>query len=755
MTNSFLFQCVGCGKSYQASQTDIGRVIQCDHCSVQLTVPSPVYEKTAPAPTATHQKTRRRVPRNKSSWVSSLLLICIIVVASIPLSIFLLTSEQQPETIALVTQDTKTIPENKSIVVAATEPEIIAQPVSLVEPVEPLIPEASPAMLPTKIISEQESIYVSTVFPLLESHCINCHGPAKQESELQLDKLDPEMMDEHSIEAWQEVVDRMSIGEMPPVDSAQPTAEQRQLVINWLYVKLKTARENLPGNFGHVVLRRLNRAEYANTIRELLGIEIDTNKASFPEDSEAFGFDTIGNELVVSPALLEKYLSVAQQITQQAIVTNGSSPTASHLRIFGEEPESKYQNYAQDILQPLASRAFRRPVDPKKLDRLVNLVLLKMDKGKSFEEGIQLAIQAILCSPQFIYMIEEPGHLDDYALATRLSYFLWSSMPDDELLRLAHLGKLSEPGQLERQALRMLEDPRANSFTERFVGQWLGTREVGVMQPDKELFPAYDKDLENAMRLETKLFFAEILNNNLSALNFIDSDFTMLNERLAKHYRITGVRGPDFQRVSLTPKHHRGGVLTHASVLSITSDGVRSSPVVRGVWILDTLLGSPPPPPPANVPDIEPDTRGAKTIREELAKHRTISSCNTCHQKIDPLGFALENYDPVGRWRVTYKNIQKGTKGSRVIRVPIDASGEMPSGEHFSNCEDLKQMLMDRKQEFIRCLTEKLMTYAIGRGINYEDQQDVDLLVNQTVENDSKLRDLIVSIIQSPPFQTK
>ena len=574
-----------------------------------------------------------------------------------------------------------------------------------------------------------------TLEPVLLKYCIDCHGPDKQESDLRLDTLTASMQDHDIAETWADVLDALDSGEMPPKKAKQhPPQDERDRAIAWLELALDAAKAEAASDSQHVGLRRLNRAEYAHSIRDLLGVRFDPEKAGFPIDSVAEGFDTLGEELVVSPALLEKYLASAKWVTRKAIADGKPLLSA---------PAGK--GNARQLIRGFAERAFRRPVAPEKLDRLMELAGRK--RGQT---GIQLAVEAVLCSPQFIYMIEAPGPLDDHALATRLSYFLWSSLPDDELRKLADAGTLNAPAVLEAQTLRLLKDPRSKAFVQRFAGQWLGLHDIGIMQPDKAVFPDYDEALEDAMRRESELFFADILENDRSILTFLDSDFTMLNDRLARHYGIAGVKGPSFRRVSLQPKDRRGGVLGQASVLSITSDGVRSSPVMRGVWILNNLLGDPPEPPPDDVPDLEPDTRGTVTKRQELAQHRSVESCNSCHRKIDPLGFALENYNAIGQWRTQYPREDKTAQ-----RIPVDPAGRLANGPKFGSFAEFKRQLMGEGDTFSRCLSEKLLTYAIGRRLDFGDEKAVDELVDALPKSKHGFRSLIIRVVQSGPFRNK
>ena len=349
---------------------------------------------------------------------------------------------------------------------------------------------------------------------------------------------------------------------------------------------------------------------------------------------------------------------------------------------------------------------------------------------------MRAALKGVLISPEFLFLRERPGKLDDFALACRLSYFLWSTMPDDELFTLAEQQELSQPDVLRQQVERLLASPKAAAFTENFVGQWLALREIDATEPSHILYPEFDHLLKVSMIRETELFFDEVLKNDLSLTNFVASDFTMLNGRLARHYGIPGVDGWEFQKTTLPPGSHRGGVLTMASVLKVTANGTTTSPVLRGAWVMDRILGTPPPPPPDNVPAIDPDIRGARTIREQLAKHRSIESCAACHRKIDPPGFALESFDCIGGWRDNYRVTGLGEYvfvGGR--RMPylkgkkVDPADVTADGERFENIDQLKQLLLRDKPRLARALTTKLITYATGRAPQASDREAVEAIV--------------------------
>lgn len=422
---------------------------------------------------------------------------------------------------------------------------------------------------------------------------------------------------------------------------------------------------------------------------------------------------------------------------------------------------------AAKLLQGALPVLFRRPVSPEKLAPYLALARRELAAGTGFEEAMRSVYIAALCSPDFLFLKEPSGRLDDFALAARLSYFLWSSAPDAELLALAGQQRLSASATLRAQTERLLADPRAARFTRNFTGQWLNLREVDFTVPDKQLYPEFDDALKVAMVRETELFFEEVLRGNLSALQFVDSDWTMLNERLAAHYRIAGVKGTEFRRVSLRPEHHRGGVLTHASVLKVSANGTTTSPVTRGAFVLERILGTPPSPPPPGVPGVEPDIRGAQTLRQQLDKHRDSETCNGCHRVIDPPGFALENYDVMGGWREHYRAIDPQlpkpsealTGGLKNVRwrvgLPVDATGVTPEGRPFRNATEYKRHLLATPDKFTHALAEKLLTYGTGRGMSFSDRAELDRITKAVAAKGNGLRDLVHEVVQSETFRTK
>jgi hypothetical protein len=429
----------------------------------------------------------------------------------------------------------------------------------------------------------------------------------------------------------------------------------------------------------------------------------------------------------------------------------------------------KSANPAADIarlLPPFVAAAFRRPVSADECAPYIALAKAELDSGGAIDQALRTAQVAVLTAPDFLYLLEPAGKLSDYALASRLSYMIWSSAPDDALLALAAKGRLANPAVLHEQTERLLRDPRANRFTKNFTGQWLNLREIDATTPDKKLYPEYDEQLKDAMVDETEMFFDEVLRSNLSVANFIHSDWTFLNERLARQYGITNVTGSAMRKVALAPEQRRGGVLTQAAVLKVSANGTTTSPVTRGAFVLDRILGIAPSPPPPGTPGIEPDIRGATTLRTQLDKHRTVESCNRCHSVIDPPGFALENYDVMGGWRENYRALDDklpkpsmqltGGRGVKWrIGPPVDPTGVTKDGKQFANLTDYKKILLARPENFTRVLAEKLATYATGRGMGFSDRPELDRIAREIVSKKNGLRDLIHEIVQSEIFRTK
>ncbi len=768
---------------------------------------------------------------------------------------------------------------------------------------------------------------------LLTRHCLACPSGDKTKGNLRLDRLAVNFADAANRKQWLAVLKRVKAGDMPPKSKPLPPQQEIQALTDWLTPRVTVADDAARTAQGRVVLRRLNRVEYENTVNNLLGIKVDLKK-QLPADGSADGFDNAGAAHHTSSFLMEKYLDAADIALNMAIanrpqppplikkrysikdghpvrstkesvyrflddgevvcfcssawhtvwVSNfyppdagnyrfrisassfqsggkpvtfrvtasgtrlaGTSglisyfdapldkptvfefvrymeprtsirmlpyglagantvkqvggdkwdgpglaiqyvevegplhetwPPKSHRRIFGEMPQKTFGVYnfrdrvevvsdeplvdAERILKNFTRRAFRRMVTADDVAPFVAIVEARMAAGARFEPAMRAALKGVLISPEFLFLRERPGQLDDFALACRLSYFLWSTMPDDELFALAEQKKLSRPDVLRRQVERLLAHPKAAAFTESFVGQWLGLREIDATEPSRRLYPEFDHLLKVSMIREAELFFDEVLTNDLSLTNFVASDFAMLNGRLAKHYGIPGVQGWEFRKTPLPPESHRGGVLTMASVLKVTANGTTTSPVMRGAWVLDRIVGTPPSPPPDNVSAIDPDILGATTIREQLAKHRSVESCGVCHRKIDPPGFALESFDVIGGWRDNYRVTGRGetviVDGRRMSYhkgKTVDPSGVMADGRRFKNIDQFKQLLLEDKPQLARALTTKLMTYATGRAPQPSDGNAVEAIVTQLGAKNYGLRSLVHEIVQSETFRNK
>jgi len=423
----------------------------------------------------------------------------------------------------------------------------------------------------------------------------------------------------------------------------------------------------------------------------------------------------------------------------------------SHTKLIFSTPNDKVSadQASTQVLQRLASRAFRRPATPDEVGRLVTLASDVRKGGGTYEEGIQVALQAILVSPHFLFKVEQPAAPDatgkfptvtQYELATRISYFLWSSMPDDELLLLAHQGKLRDQKVLRGKVGRMMQDPRINRFVDNFASQWLELRSLDDSMPDKRQFRQFDDEIRELLKRETLTFFAAVVRGNLPVTQLLEADFTYLNEKLAKYYGIRDVEGAQFRRVSVG-EFGRGGLLTQGSILTVTSNPSRTSPVKRGKWILDNLLNMPPPPAPPDIPELE-KAKLVGTLRQRMEQHRTNPACAACHNMMDPLGFALENYDAVGQYR------------KREGGADIDASGRLPDGTQFVGAEGLRRVLAsERREQFVKALIEKMMTYAVGRGVEYYDKCAVDKILSEASPYDYRFAYILAGIIESDPFQ--
>jgi len=767
----------------------------------------------------------------------------------------------------------------------------------------------------------------------LKKHCIACHGAKKPKADLDLGVFTDEASLLKERKKWQEVLEQVHSGDMPPKEKARPAPAEVELLVKLVRGAFDRADKTAKPDPGKVTLRRLNKTEYNNTIRDLVGVDFNPSE-DFPSDDVGHGFDNIGDVLTLSPILMERYLAAAEAIMDRAIKpvppqviarwtnTKYSEPASANVpykdnyriitpkadaspveggpifaryqteglqgdfqfrtRIYAQttgkepvkvavlagvpmsdtkaaadseveklagpavkglrpfriievleikartakdaqqttlklppgvvpdkmaiavlkpgkdepvpsvhvqflaldgpldprpptqkrllacDPKKSQAEQSQEVLERFASRAYRRPASKDEVDRLVKQAGAIVARGEKWEAAMQLMMQAVLVSPKFLFRLElddrpsaaEMHPLDEYQLAARLSYFLWSTMPDDELFALAAKKQLT--ANLDAQVKRMLKDPKARELINNFVMQWLQLRPLKNFQPDAKQFPNFDERLRLAMFKETELFFEAIIKEDHSILDIIDADFTFLNPELARHYGLAdtvgnrfgekkprrggrGFKENEFTRVSLAGSEQRGGILTQASVLCVTSNPTRTSPVKRGRWVLEQLLGTPPPPPPPNVPELPADAKASATgsLRQRMEQHRANPSCANCHAKMDPLGFAFENYNAVGAFR---------TKDGE---FPIDASGVLPDGKKFDGPKELKAILKEKKELFSRCLAEKMLIYAAGRGLEHYDKRAVDAICQKIATEDFKFSALVIEIVKSDPFRMK
>jgi hypothetical protein len=444
-------------------------------------------------------------------------------------------------------------------------------------------------------------------------------------------------------------------------------------------------------------------------------------------------------------------------------------PPPGHQQMFGDLPvragpgglpvvvSSTPRADAERLLRRFVEKAFRRPVRDDELRPFLQLVINQLNTGVVFDQALLLAYKAVLSSPQFLFLLEKPGVLDDWALASRLSYFLWASMPDQALFDLARQGKLRDPDVQRTQVERLLSDPKARRFVNNFLSHWLDLRLLDFVMPDQKLYPEFDEQLQQSLAREPQLFFQELLASDFSLVNLVSSDFSMLNDRLARHYGISGVEGFGFRKVSLPPTSHRGGVLTMASVLKVTADGSATSPVVRGVWLQERVFGNQVPPPPEDAAPLDDDPSGKTTIRERLARHRQ-NACAVCHKSIDPPGFALESFDPIGLWRDRYRTLGQGQVVKSMpyrLGPQVETGAELEDGRRFRDSDEFKQLLAGRKDQLARALADKLLTYATGRKPDLSDAKSLDQIVAKVSLRNYGLRSLVHEVIQTATFQNK
>ncbi len=593
-------------------------------------------------------------------------------------------------------------------------------------------------------IAGGKSHFEVSVAPFLAKHCAACHSGDEAEAGVAFDRYTVSANVQKEYDLWDKAARLIRDRQMPPPEQTQPTAGELIAVDAAIQAELATFDCTTEQQAGRVTLRRLNKAEYNNTIRDLIGLDLKLAD-DFPSDDVGNGFDNIGDVLSLSPVLLEKYLMAAQSVADQVF----ADPQArARVLVHVAQTNGDRIDVARRNVRDFAARAYRRPLTEGEQARLFDIMKFAYEQDSSMDEIFRTVVAAVLSNPHFLFRVERDAdnddedrirELDGYEVASRLSYFLWSSMPDEILFEVARRGKLTQPEVIAAQTRRMLADPKSIALANNFAGQWLQLRDVSRLMPDPERFPDFDGELRSAMRRETELFFESMVRENRSVLEFLNADFTFVNERLARHYGIPGVSGPEFQLVAL--KADRRGILTHAGILMLTSNPTRTSPVKRGKWILDNILAEPPPPPPVNVPELEEGAETLGSLREQMEQHRSNPACSVCHLKMDAIGFGLENFDAIGAWR--------DSDG----RFDINASGELPGGHKFGGVLELMEILVqEKKTEFCRCLASKMLTYALGRGLGSYDRCTINDVVRDLAENEYRFETLITAIVTSVPF---
>lgn len=582
---------------------------------------------------------------------------------------------------------------------------------------------------------------------LMEKACWGCHNEEKRKGDVNLTRDQNPRMIASNRKLWTTVLEMVESKQMPPRKSERQLSDaDRQKIVDFVRKTLGTLECGEGRDPGKPVIRRLNRTEYDNSLLELTGLDLNLADG-FTPDATGYGFDNIAEALALSPVLIEQYHQAAKKLLAEL----PKHPEARR-RVFFVAPSKDLAERAAAklVIERFAGRAFRRPADPSFVEKLLALYDQARAKGEGHEAAVHPMLLAVLISPRFLVRIESakpglsgPYPVDDYDLASRLSFFLWSSPPDDELLALAEKKALGSTEVLEAQARRMLADPRSRGLADNFIGQWLQLRGLAAHKPDLKKFPQFTESLRAAMQQELNLFLGEIVRKDRPVTELISADYTYLNEELARHYGIPNVKGAQARRVAL-PDARRGGVLTTAALLMTLADPDRNNVPRRGNYIAGAILGSPPPPPPPDVPALE-EAKAAdgkpKTLRQRLELHRTKPECMNCHSKIDPLGFSLENFDAIGRWR----DEEEG--------APVEASGVLPNGQAFSGPVELKKILLSRRDDFVRTMAENMLIYALGRGLQLEDECVIRDVLKAASAGEYRFSTVVLTIVKSHPFR--
>ena len=592
--------------------------------------------------------------------------------------------------------------------------------------------------------TEAKTVFRDKVTPFLQSYCIRCHGSRpKGGINFQATLKDPGSPAFRHW--WKQGFANVRTHDMPPDDAdKQPTEAERKMFLDWIgQIRFLSPKD--PGLF---VIRRLTKAEYGNTLHDLFGVDLAITR-SLPDEVVGQGYLN-----TLSPLQSEQYLGIANTVVDQILAPAGKPPTAVQKRLFGAAPPpgADARVTARTVARSLARSAYRRPPTEAELDVLLGVFDLGREHALGYSAALGLMLKAILVSPQFLYITPagetSPGAkivpLDDHQLASRLSYLLWATMPDVELAALADRGQLRDPAVLRAQVKRLLLHPRSRALFDSFGAQWLGLGTLATKAFDTDKFPLMTADLRSAMYDEARLFFESIVRENRPVVSFIDSDYTFLNDTLARLYGLEkSVTGPAMRKVQLRDAN-RGGILGMPGILATTSFPNRTSPVNRGVWVLEQVLGEHVPPAPPDVPALEKqdNTKVATlTLRQRTELHRTDPTCANCHRILDPIGFGLENFDAIGRWRDAEES-----------GGAIDATGELPGGKRFSSPKELKAIIAARQPDLARNLTERLLAYALCRPLEGYDEIVVDRLMDTIARDGYRMQTLISEIVTSYPF---
>lgn len=593
--------------------------------------------------------------------------------------------------------------------------------------------------------AETQKLFRESVSPFVKTYCMECHSSRRTKGKVNFQPALNKPGDAAFSKQWKLALMDVKSHDMPPEEAEkQPTDEERKTFTDWV-TKIKFLSPKDPGPF---VIRRLTKAEYGNTLHDLLGVDPVVAR-ELPDEVPGEGYLN-----TLSPLQLEQYLGIANDALDRVLAPAGKPPTEVEKQLFGPPPAkgADARAAASDVVRILAKKAFRRPASAAEVEVLMKVFDLAIKKKLAYAAALRLTLKAILVSPQFLFITPaepaEPGQdivpLDDYQLASRLSYLLWATMPDAELSALADAGKLHEPEVLKAQTKRLMMDRRSRALFDGFGAQWLGLTALEGKTFDTAKFPQMTGEMRAAMYDEARLFFESIMRENRSVVGFITSDYTFLNGTLAALYGMEKtISGPTMRKVKLTDPN-RGGILGMPGVLATTSLPNRTSPVKRGIWVLEQVLGEHVPPAPPNVPSLEKQDQkkiANMTLRQRTELHRTNVVCANCHKILDPIGFGLENFDAIGRWRV------RDDAGGA-----IDAAGELPGGKHFSSPKELKTVIASRSQDLTRNLTEKLLAYALCRQLEGYDEVMVDRLMQNVTKDGGRMQTLITGIVTSYPF---